>query len=199
MTNNVNRRTWTQPRDIADDAIITARYWNQILGTYGSLAYIDSLSNQRANCTVHSATFTKVIPSGSSEMVRINSFRQYPSNPSFPNKLVFSKNSGAIIIPPNRPVILLWHVDFDNSSNGYWVRSNLERTRVRNNTREVVRSVVASHYMYKNTNNISILSCSFASISDFVSDKYYISVNHGSPSSRTVNGTITMILNPCFV
>jgi hypothetical protein len=120
-------------------------------------------------------------------------------NKDFPNRLYFDKSNGAIIIPPNTPVVLLWTVDFDNASNGYWIRSNLDRTRPRNKSRKVDTAIVASHYLYKNSNNISVLSGSFATISDFRSDRYFISINHGSATPKTVNGTITMLLNPCLV
>ncbi len=192
--------TWVAPRDLLDNTVITAAYWNQVLGANGSVVYLQRASNRRASCTVFSAPFTQVIPvttALNTNTTRITSFSIVPTNTSVTNRLYFNRNTGAISLPGNAPVLMLWSIRMTNSSTNITLRSTLELQRRRQE--RLVVSTAAAEYLFKNDANQNILNASFATFTWWNADRYFITCNHNHSSNITINGTITIIVNPCFV
>lgn len=192
--------TWSEPRNLRDNTVITARYWNSVLGSKGSVVYLQRKTNQRSNCTIFSAPFTQDIPvtsSGVSTTARITSFSVVRGNSYITNRRYFNRNTGAITLPDNMPVILIWSINILNNTSNYTVRTTLERQY--KNQGSLVTQTVASNYFFRNSVASDIFTTTYASVSWFKKDRYFLTCNHNSADALTISGNVTIIINPSFV
>jgi hypothetical protein len=196
--------TWTAPQKLRDNTVITANYWNQILGTNGSMAYLTSRTNARAACTIFSANFTKTIPVtgvGSTSRTRINTFQTSSTNRDIPNRLYFNRSNGGITIPGNTPFLCIWSISINDAFNaaatGITLRTTLDLARKRDSGTSIF--VVSASYLYKDDASQIHLPGAFGSVSFYNSDRYFLTFNHNSSFEMQISGTITLMLNPCLV
>ena len=196
--------TWTAPRNLKDNTVVTANYWNQILGTTGSMAYLTRRTNARAACTIFSANFAKTIPVtgvGSTSRTRINNFQTSLTNRDIPNRLYFNRSNGGISIPGNTPFLCIWNMSINDANNiaatGITLRTTLDLVRKQNSATSTY--VVSASYLYKDDATQINLMGAFGSVSFFNADRYFLTMNHNSPFEMQINGTITLMLNPCLV
>lgn len=192
--------TWTEPRNLRDNTVITANYWNSVIGSRGSVAYLQRKTNQRANCTVFSAPFTATIAVTDSSTIgttRISAFSTVASNRNVTDRRFFNKNTGAIILPDNTPVLILWSIKVLNANSNYTVRSTLELQRRTSERR--VTTTVASEYLFRSNVDSNILTGAYATVSWYKKDRYFLTCNHNHVADLDISGTITIIVNPSFV
>ena len=196
--------TWTQPRNLRDNEVITAAGWNRIMGTSGSIAYLTNQTNFRAGCTVFSARFSQTIAvTGPSSVgyTRITSFLTSSTNINIPNRLYFNRNRGIITLKGGIPFICIWNAKISDGLNaaatGITVRSTFDVVRKRGSG--FVNEMLATTYLLKNHASQINITGSFGGISLYNSDRYFVGFNHNSATPMLINGTITLMLYPCLV
>jgi len=189
--------TWRAPRNIKDNTVITAYYWNSILGSDGSVLYLDRKTNQRRNCTVFSAPFRQIISPSALDITRINAFSVVPRNRQVTNRRYFNKNTGAIQLPDNTPVLMFWRMTVSQGITNYTMRTTLELERRRRDRLDI--ETVAAEYFFRNHADSNAIVGVYASVSWNKRDRYFLTVNHNAAQDLTVDGVVTIIVNPSFV
>lgn len=188
-------KKWNEPVNLKDNTIVTVSYWNSILGTEGSVEYLDDLTNARAHCNVYTADFNVNIPilgSAATSATRITKFTKTS------NSNIFNIKTGAMQFTSNTPLLMLWSCSIsETSATGYNFRSSIELDK--KIAKGVQKSTVANFIVKKDLAEETKLSASFAMISGANYNKYYITFNHGHTSAMRVSGRMIVIVNPAMV
>ena len=168
--------TWTQPQNLDDNTIVTADYWNSILGNEGSLFTINKQILTRANCNIHTARilgnpYGSTSTSASTKTKRLG--LESVTGSIFIRDL-YQNNTNAFFIPetnksknyypftntqssgPNVftgvPFIVLWQFrlggTYEGPKNPFRVRTTLEREYVTNagELSSTVETIAAQYY-----------------------------------------------------
>ena len=192
--NNMPKK-WNAPENLKDNTIVTVSYWNSILGTDGSVEYLDDLTNARAMCNTYTADFNVNVAirgSGATSATRITKFTRTS------NSNIFDIKTGAMQFPSNVPLLMLWSCSISETvATGYHFRSSIELDK--KIAKGVQKSTVANFITRKDVAAETKLSASYAMISGADYNKYYITFNHGHTSSMTVSGRMVVIVNPAMV
>lgn len=193
--------TWTEPRDLKDNTIITADYWNSLLGENSSLVYLQRKTNARTDCTVISASFSKLIPnqiSSATSSTVINTLRFNRLYPQYPNAKYYNRFNGRIALPGGTPYMMFWRISVPTATpSNIEFRSTLNLTR--RTAERVVNLDVAAYYFNRSQSVQNSAVFAHSGVSVWNGDRYFITCNHNHGSGIVVSGTITIILNPCFV
>lgn len=192
--------TWTNPNLYTDNQIITANYWNTLLGDNGSLAYVENKYDARISCNVYSAIFNPSIAtqtSTASNTTRITLFD------SVTDSTVFNSLTGKITLPEFTPVLFFWKITSSESTfANYAYRSTIEVDSDIDNdviTTGFITSTKLFTYLYKReAENIHMIG-SGGFITKYNTDAYYLTLNHSYHSTINFSGTITIITQPSMV
>ena len=187
---------WTNPRNLKDDTIISATYWNSITSDVGSVKWLRENTKARAACNIAVAHWTQSIPVKSSS-----------SNSSTQIKFTSNSNGarfkadGGIVLPANTPCLLIWKVWFfgESAQTGYSQRTTLFKRYLSNNGKTINRQTVASYFNKKYDASQVVVNASYAVVANVASDRYYITVDHGFHTAINTRGTCHIIINPGMV
>lgn len=188
-------KKWNAPVNLKDNAIVTVDYWNSILGTDGSVEYLDELTASRASCNTYTADFDVTIPplgSAAVSATRISRFKKTS------NSNIFNVFTGGMQFPLNTPLLMIWNCTISEAAlTGYHYRSSIELDK--RTASGVAKSTIANFIVEKDFADQTALFASYAMISGANFNKYYITFNHGHTVKMNVSGRINVIVNPAMV
>ena len=200
MTNTLSIRpkpVWTSPRNLKDDTIVSATYWNQVTSDVGSMQWLRDKTVARAGCNIAVAEWTLSVPKKSSTAPASTFINRFSSSS---DGSVFGTD-GRIILPANTPCLVIWKIWFYGEAlrTGYSQRTTLVRKFLTNNGKTVNQPTVAAFFNRKYDASQVVVNASYAVVANVASDLYYLTVDHGFHSAINTRGTCHVIVNPGMV